>query len=159
VNSRARHDAADTSEEAFLKARDNIIDNIYMSIAGAYLNRRTFDHIKFGFTSIPEVDRVELCDTAVFIEQFSEDGAHKTQFPQTLRFGKDSVMYRMLSQGCNSVLASPYVNSLELPGDLLETDLLAKLDALGMTISPEKWDAMKSQFRDFQVRVKGNLFP
>jgi hypothetical protein len=159
MNSRARHDAVDTSNEAFLKARQDIIDGIYMSVVGAYLTRRTYDRIKFGFTSIPDVDRVELCDTAVFIEQFSEDGADKATFPSTLRFGKESVMYQMLNQDCNSVLASPYVNLLELSGDLSEEDFLAKLNGQGMTLSAEKWDDMKRRFYEFQQQVRDKLVP
>jgi hypothetical protein len=155
VDFRARHDAHGGGDTAFERAKRDILDGILMSIAGAYLTRRRYDRIEFGLTPIPHVDRVEICDDAVFISRFSEDG--DTRFPSTARFGRESLMYQMFYRDCNSILASPYVRRLELPGDLSEDGFLARLNAMGISVTPERWAEMKLEFEDFRTQVQSQL--
>jgi hypothetical protein len=157
VDSRARHDAAGQGDAAFERARQDILDGIHMSIAGAYTNRRRYDRIEFGLTPVPYVDRIEICDDAIFISRFSEDDA--TRFPSTVIFGRDSLIYQMLYRDCSGILGSPYVRRLELPGDLPEEDFLGKLGAMGISITPERWAEMKRKFEDFRVQVRSQLMP
>jgi hypothetical protein len=67
VDFRARRDAGSGGDLAFNQARKAIIDGIHMAIAGAYLNRRRFNNIELILTPIPHVDRVEICDNAIFV--------------------------------------------------------------------------------------------
>jgi hypothetical protein len=157
VDSRARHDAAGQGDAAFERARQDILDGIQMAIAGAYINRRRYDRIEFGLTSVPYVDRIEICDDAIFISRFSEDGT--ARFPSTVIFGRDSLIYQMLYRDCSSVLASPYVRRLELLGDLSEEDFLGKLGAFGISMTSERWAEMKRKFEDFREQVRSQLMP
>jgi hypothetical protein len=54
---RARHEAGSGDETAFRNAQKEILDGIYMSIAGAFLIRHRFDNLEFYFASVPHVDR------------------------------------------------------------------------------------------------------
>lgn len=159
VDFRARHDAADATDAAFDRAKQEILDGIYMSIAGAYITRRRYDRIEFGLTPIPHVDRVELCDDAVFITRFSEDEGARSRFPATLRFARDSLIYQMFYRDCSSVMTSSAVLHVVLPGDLPEEDFLAKLDVAGISLSQERWEEMKLKFREFQARVSSQIVP
>lgn len=159
VDFRARHDALDPSDVAFERAKADILDGICMAMAGAYLTRRRYDHIEFVLTAIPHVDRVEICDSAVFIQRFSEDQDGQTRFPSTVRFRRDSLIYQMFDRDCGSILVSPYVRHMELSGDLSEAGFRAMLDGMGVPMSSERWDDMKQRYLDFQARIARELVP
>jgi hypothetical protein len=131
-----------------------------MSIAGAYLTRRRYDRIELGLTPIPHVDRVEICDDAVFVSRFSEDEDGGTRFPSTARFGRDSLMYQMFYRDCNSILTSPYVRRMELSGDLSEDNFLAKLDTMDISVTPERWtEMMHANISGFMSISRAELAP
>jgi hypothetical protein len=159
VDFRARHDAADASDAAFDRAKQEILDGIYMTLVGAYLTRRLYDHIEFVLTPMPHVDRVEICDSAIFIERFSEDEDGRTRFPSSVRFGRDSLIYQMFDRDCGSILVSPYPRRLELPGDLSEEAFRAMLDNMGIAMSQDRWDEMKRRFLEFQAQISRELVP
>ncbi len=71
---RARHQAGSGDESAFRDAKQEILDGIYMSIAGAYQVRHWFDNLEFCFTSMPSVDRVEICDNVIYSVTEIQDG-------------------------------------------------------------------------------------
>jgi hypothetical protein len=159
VDFRARHDSVDASDAAFDRAKLDILDGICMTFAGAYLNRRRCDHIEFVLTPMPHVDRVEICDSAIFIQRFSEDEEGRTRFPSSVRFRRDSLIYQMFDRDCGSILVSPYAQHLELSGDLSEEAFCAKLETMGVPMSSDRWAEMKRRSNDFQVRVSRELLP
>jgi hypothetical protein len=138
VNFRARHEAYSGDEQAFDRAKQEILDGIHMSIAGAYLTRRKFDHLEFHFTALPHVDRVEICDDDIYITRFSESSGERATFPVTARFEHDSLLYQMFNSDCGSLVSSPYLPRLEIPGGLSQSDFIARLASLGMELSPER---------------------
>lgn len=160
VDFRARHDAGPSGgDEAFNQAKKEILDGIYMAIAGAYITRRKFDTIELNLTPIPHVDRVEICDDAIFVSRFSEAEDSNSRFPSTAKFGRESLIYQMFSQDCSSVLSSPYVTRFKLRGDLTEEDLLGRLAEAGLSIDLERWREMKRLFEEFRVKVSSQLMP
>ena len=159
VNFRARHEAYSGDEQAFDRAKQQILDGIHMSIAGAYLTRRKFDHLEFSFTALPHVDRVEICDAEIYITRFSESSGERATFPVTARFDHDSLLYQMFNSDCSSLISSPYLPRLEIPGGLSEPDFIAKLASLGIELSPERWEQMKSRFLSFKEQNRANLRP
>lgn len=159
VDFRARRDAGSGGDQEFNQAKKAIIDGIHMAIAGAYLNRRKFNNIELILTPIPHVDRVEICDNAIFVARFSEDEEASSKFPSSMRFGRESLIYQMFIQDCNNVLSSPYVTRFDLPGSLTEEGFLEKLARIGLPIGKPEWAAMKQMFRDFQTRTSPLLIP
>lgn len=159
VNFRARHEAYSGDEQAFDQAKRQILDGIHMSIVGAYLIRRKFDHIEFHFTPLPHVDRVEICDDDIYITRFSESTEERATFPVTAKFGHDSLLYQMFSSDCGSLLSSPYLTRLEVSGSVPETDFIAKLASIGIDMSPERWQLMKERFTLFKEQNRTSLRP
>jgi hypothetical protein len=159
VDFRARRDAGSGDDQAFNQARKDIIDGIHMAIAGAYLNRRRFNNIELILTPIPHVDRVEICDNAIFVARFSEDEEANSRFPSSVKFDRESLIYQMFIQDCNNVLSSPYVTRFDLPGSLTEEAFLEKLTQAGLLIRRPEWEEMKRMFRDFQARIAPQLMP
>jgi hypothetical protein len=158
VDFRARHDAGSGDDRAFDEAKKKIIDGIHMAIAGAYLNRRKFNNIELVLTPIPHVDRVEICDSAIFVSQFSDEEAN-SKFPSSLQFGRESLIYQMSLQDCNSILSSPYVARFGIPGSLGEVDFLQMLAQAGLQISMREWEEMKQMFTAFQERTSSQIMP
>jgi hypothetical protein len=159
VDFRARHEADSDSEQAFDEAKRKILDGIYMSIAGAYLTRRRFDHLEFHFTSLPHVDRVEICDEDIYITRFSDSSGERVTFPITSRFEHESLLYQMFYTDCSSLISSPYVTRLAIPGGLPEAELISRLAEIGISLSPERWESMKEQFRAFKDEHQTGLKP
>jgi hypothetical protein len=159
VDFRARHDAADASDVAFDRAKKEILDGISMTLVGAYITRRRYDHIEFVLTPIPHVDRVELCDSAIFIQRYSEDEDGRTRFPSTVRFRPDSLIYQMFDRDCGSISSSPYARHLDLSGDLSEDEFRAMLEDMGVSMSSDRWEEMKRRFLEFRDQVSRELLP
>ena len=159
VNFRARHEAYSGDEQAFDKAKQDILDGIHMSIAGAYLTRRKFDHLEFHFTALPHVDRVEICDQGIYITRFSESSGERATFPVTAKFEHDSLLYQMFNSDCGSLISSPYLPRLEISGGLTEPDFIARLASIGIELTPERWQQMKERFVSFKEANRINLRP
>ena len=159
VDFRARHEVDSGNAQDFDQAKQDILDGIHLSIAGAYLTRRRFDHIEFHFTPLPHVDRVEICDDDIYITRFSDNAGERVTFPVTSRFEHESLLYQMFFVDCNSLISSPYLTRLEIPGALSETEFLDRLAAIKITLEPERWQAMKEQFQVFKAEHRTNLKP
>lgn len=155
---RARHQAGSGDESAFRAAKQEILDGIYISIAGAYLVRHRFDNLEFYFTSMPNVDRVEICDNDIYITRFSDSSATGAQFPATAKFGHESLMYQMFSTDCNSLLSSPYLTRLLVPGDQAENAFVDRLKEMEI-MTDEHWAKAKHSFTSFRRDMQSKLKP
>ena len=156
---RARHEAGSGDESAFRNAKQGILDGIYLSIAGAYQIRHRFDSLEFCFTSMPHVDRVEICDSEIYITRFSDLSGAGTLFPATARFDHESLMYQMFSSDCDSLLSSPYPTRLPVPRNLTEERFVGMLKDMQIITSGEHWDAAKKSFTAFREEVRSKLKP
>ena len=159
VDYRARHETASGDEEAFNNAKQRILDGIYMSIAGAYQIRHKFDNLEFYFTSMPHVDRFEICDNDIYLTRFSDTSGTGTLFPATAKFDHDSLIYQMFSSDCNSLLRSPYLLRLSVPGNSTEGEFLSTLHRIAIISSEEQWEKMKASYREFQETIRSELIP
>ena len=159
VDFRARHEVDSGNAQDFDHAKRDILDGIYLSIAGAYLTRRRFDHLEFHFTPLPHVDRVEICDEAIYITRFSDNSGERVTFPITSKFERESLLYQMFFTDCNSLISSPYPTRLEIPGGLSEPEFLDRLATIKIKLEPERWQAMKEQFQAFKTMHQTNLKP
>ncbi len=159
VDYRARHEAASGGEEAFNSAKQRILDGIYMSIAGAYQIRHKFDNLEFYFTPMPHVDWFEICDNDIYVTRFSDTSGTGTLFPATAKFDHDSLIYQMSSSDCNSLLRSPYLLRLPVPGNSTEGEFLSTLRRIGIISSEEQWEKMIASYREFQETMRSELMP
>ena len=155
---RARHQAGSGDESAFRDAKQEILDGIYMSIAGAFQVRHRFDNLEFYFTSTPNVDRVEICDNDIYITRFSDNSATGTLFPATAKFGHQSLMYQMFSSDCNSLLSSPYLTQLLVPRDQAENVFVSRLKEIKI-MNDEHWSNAKDGFASFRRDMQSKLKP
>lgn len=159
VDFRARHEVDSGNAGDFDQAKQEILDGIFLSIAGAYLTRSRFDHLEFYFTPLPHVDRVEICDEDIYITRFSDNSSERVTFPVTSRFEHESLLYQMFYIDCSSLISSPYLTRLEIPRGLPEPEFLSRLAGIGITLSPERWQAMKADFEAFKVKHQAGLKP
>lgn len=155
---RARHQAGSGDESAFRDAKQEILDGIYMSIAGAYQVRHRFDNLEFCFTSMPSVDRVEICDNVIYITRFSDSSATGTLFPDTAKFGHESLMYQMFSTDCNSLLSSPYLTRLPVPRNQAENVFVSRLKDMKI-MNDEHWGIAKDSFASYRRDMQSKLKP
>ena len=156
---RARHEAGSGDEAAFSDAKKGILDGIYMSIAGAYRIRHRFDNLEFCFTSMPQVDRVEICDSEIYVTRYSDTSGAGNIFPATAKFNHESLMYQMFSSDCNSVLSSPYLTRLPVAGSMTEEEFVSKLNNMGIITDQEYWTKMKERFTSFREEMRSQLRP
>ena len=142
-----------------LQAKQEILDGIYLSIAGAYLTRSRFDRLEFHFTPLPHVDRVEICDDDIYITRFSDTSGERVTFPITSRFEQESLLFQMFYIDCSSLISSPYLTSLEVRRGLPEAEFLARLATIGIELSPERWQALQEDFQAFKAKHQTSLKP
>lgn len=164
VDYRARHEAASGDEKAFNEkafndSKQRIFDGIYISIAGAYQIRHKLDNLEFYFTPMPHVDRFEICDDDIYVTRFSDASGTGTIFPATEKFDHDSLIYQMASSDCNSLLRSPYLLRLPVPGNSTEDDFLDALRTIGIIWNEEQWERMKAGYQQFQEEMRSKLLP
>ena len=129
-----------------------------MSIAGAYQVRHRFDNLEFCFTSMPSVDRVEICDNVIYITRFSDSSATGTLFPDTAKFGHESLMYQMFSTDCNSLLSSPYLTRLPVPRNQAENVFVSRLKDMKI-MNDEHWGIAKDSFASYRRDMQSKLKP
>lgn len=154
---RARHEAGSGNAEAFLAAKKRILDGILMSIVGAYSIRHRIDNLVLYFTSTPNVDRIELCDSDIYVALFSDMPGYGTSFPRTARFDHESLIYRMFSIDCDNLLSSRYLTRLSISGISSEDEFIGRLRELGIITRYEQWTSAKERFEAFQSQVQREL--
>lgn len=159
VDYRARRRVEPGDEAAFEKERRHILDGIYMSIVGAYLGRRRHDHLQMCLTAVPYVNRVEICDSEIYVSFFSEAQHSKLEFPPVMRFARESLIYGMYLQDCSRLLASPYLTRFTLMADMSEADFLDQLRAVGVAMTTAQWEGMKKRFPEFRESQRNLLIP
>ncbi|MGI8546157.1 MAG: hypothetical protein ACR2M1_02310 [Gemmatimonadaceae bacterium] len=153
VVSRAKRDIdLDDNGESLATVRSQLIDDIWLSIIGAYLARGKISHIEFCLIADPAIDRVEILDSDVYISRFSDTVARDFAFPPAARFGRDSILYQMHKNDCDRLFASNYTARFEIAHSDDPHDLFKALNQAGLNFEEGQYERLRLEFLNL---VKG----
>jgi hypothetical protein len=156
----AKHSAESSLNDADLAhIRAELIDDIWMSIVGAFLFRRKCDRIEFCFLADPPIDRAEIFDTAMFLTRYSDPGSWGFQFPATNRFHRDSMPYQMLYKDCARLFTSKYTVRLQIPREDDPKTLFRALRKAGLDFDENQYERLQDEFRDLTRNLPDQMMP
>jgi len=158
VVDRAKHDIDDDQSAANIAAaRAKIIDDIWMSIVGAYLIRRKSDRIEFCLLADPPIDRAEIFDHEMFLTRYSDPSSGTFRFPASCRFPRDSLIYQMYWKDCARLFTSPYTTRFEIPRDNNPAALLRTLGRAGLDLDEPQYVRFRDKFLKFKEGLPGEI--
>jgi hypothetical protein len=145
----AKHDrGGDISDANTAQIRADLLDDIWMSIVGAYRCWRKADRIEFCFLTDPPIDRAEIFDEEMFLTCYSDPDSRGFQFPAAYRFLRDSLPYQMLYRDCARLFTSRYTTQLQIPaGDGREL-LFRALRKAGLDFDESRYERLNTEFWD-----------
>jgi hypothetical protein len=150
VITRAKHDVDNGEDgQSLAKERADLIDDIWMSIVGAYLIRRMSNRIEFCLLADPPVDRAEIFDKEIFLTRYSDPESKDFRFPSTCKFASDSLIYQMHVKDCARLFVSPYTVRFEIPRDNQPESLFKALHNAGLSLDETQYSRLKSAFLSF----------
>lgn len=122
-----------------------------VGLVGLYFARQQCASLEILLTPNPSLDRVELYDSAVWVTLFSSV-ASGTRFPETLRFGKDSLLRSMQYEECRQLKQSSTVRKFEFPRHMTDLDFLRQYrEMTGEDLSVEELAELAAEFERFKV--------
>jgi hypothetical protein len=145
------------SDADFAHVRADLIDDIWMSIAGAYLCWRKADRIEFCFLSDPPVDRAEIFDTEMFLTRYSDPGSRGFEFPAACRFLRDSMPYQMQAKDCARLFTSRYTIRFQIPRDDDRRSLFRALHNAGLDFDETQYERLKNEFWELVRNLPGQM--
>lgn len=84
-------------EDSYADVQTRLVDEIYETIVGARSAAAKCHRLEIALVDDPQVDRVELMDSAVYLTLYSETTAGTARFPKSLRFASSSSIWRIYS--------------------------------------------------------------
>ena len=145
----AKHDRhSDISDANIAQIRADLLDDIWMSIVGAYRCWRKADRIEFCFLADPPIDRVEIFDEEMFLTCYSDPDSHGFKFPAACRFLRDSMPYQMQYRDCARLFTSRYTTRLQIPRDDKRELLFRALRNAGLDFDESQYEHLNSEFWD-----------
>jgi hypothetical protein len=149
VVARAKHDReGDISDAKIAQIRADLLDDIWMSIVGAYRCWRKADRIEFCFLADPPIDRAEIFDKEMFLTCYSDPGSHGFAFPAACRFLRDSLPYQMLYRDCARLFTSRYTTRLQIPRHDDRELLFRALRKAGLDFDESQYERLNNEFWD-----------
>jgi hypothetical protein len=151
VVARAKHEVDDgKSRERLTRAKDELVDDIWMSIVAAYLARMKSDRIEFCLLADPPIDRVEIFDRDIFLTRYSDPASVGFKFPSSCRFPRGSMAYQMHTKDTARLFTSPYTVKFEIPRNDNPTRLLEVLNDVGLSLNMERYSRLANDFLEFK---------
>ncbi len=158
VIARAKHDIDEGKDaDRLAHARDELVDDIWMSIVAAYLARRKCDRIEFCLLADPPIDRAEIFDHEIFLTRFSDPASTGFRFPSSCRFPRDSMAYQMHVKDAARLFTSQYTIRFEIPRSDDPANLIRVLDEAGLTLDMERYSKLAKDFLEFKARLPGEV--
>ncbi len=150
VVARAKHGERDAGDDFgdvnLAQIRTDLIDDIWMSIVGAYCCWRKADRIEFCLLSDPPIDRAEIFDSEMFITRYSDPGSWGFKFPASCLFCRDSMPYQMQYKDCARLFTSPYTIRFQVPRGDDRRLLFRALHDAGLSFDETKYEHFKTEF-------------
>lgn len=159
VDIRARRLAEMNRDITFDQARKTVVNRIFISLFGAYTIRSRCDRIEVCLTSSPHIDRLEICDDAIYVTRFSESTEEAFKFPSAVKFSNESQIYKMFFRDCSRLLSSPYSVKFEMPREGDDDGFLAALSTVNIQADLARLGSWKEQYLEFRTSVAGELVP
>lgn len=138
-------------------AREELIDDIWMSIVGAFQARRRCDRIIFCLIADPPIDRTELFEDHVYLTCFSDQSSEGYEFPMTLKFGSNTIPYGSVSRDCARLFSSSYTTKFEIPKAGNQAEFLGILAEVGLNLTSKEFDRYARDFNLFRRGLPGYL--
>jgi len=163
VVARAKHGKHDTdgsiSDADLAQIRADLIDDIWMSIVGAYCCWRKADRIEFCFLTDPPIDRAEIFDTEMFLTRYSDPDSWEYEFPAACRFLRDSMPYQMQYKDCARLFTSRYTTRFQIPRDDDRRLLFRVLHHAGLDFDETQYERLKNEFWDLVRNLPDQMRP
>lgn len=129
-----------------------LTDEIFETIVGARLASVKCRRLTLHFLKEPQVDRVELFDTALYLTLYSDAAERGAKFPRTLRFGMASSLYKIYSSQLFRLRDSAE-NSVVIRPSTTDDELLAAIALLGGAGSAADLNSYESRFITFAKQL------
>ena len=154
----AKHDRdGDISDAKIAQIRTDLLDDIWMSIVGAYRCWRKADRIEFCFLADPPIDRAEIFDEEMFLTCYSDPDSRGFDFPAAFRFPRDSMPYQMQLRDCARLFTSRYTTRLQIPRDAERESLFRALSDAGLDFDESQYERLNDEFRDLVRNLPGQM--
>jgi hypothetical protein len=158
VDLRARR-LVEIDQIAFDQARETVVNRIFISLFGAYAIRSKCDRIEVCLTSSPHIDRLEICDDAIYVTRFSESEEEAFKFPSAVKLSNESQIYKMFARDCSRLLSSPYSVKFEIPREGNDDDFLTALSKVGIRANLALLNSWREGYSEFRTSVASGLVP
>jgi hypothetical protein len=152
VNGRARYllrqEGTDSDYDA-IAAR--LHDEIRVGLVGLYLARSRCSRIDITVVSDPELDRLEMFDSSVWLTLFSSATGAATPYPKTLRFSEGSFLYAMERTEFLHVCNARRGHHVAITPDTGRAEFLTLFQKItGTPLTDDGFRSLDDKFRTFQ---------
>lgn len=150
-----RQEGTDSDYDAIT---ERLHEEIRVGLVGLYLARSRCSRIDITVVSEPELDRLEMFDSSVWLTLYSAaehpltgSGGGPAPYPKTLRFSEGSFLYGMERTEFLHVCNSRGAHHVAIKPDTSRSEFLALFQKItGTPLTDDGFRALEGKFRDFQ---------
>lgn len=138
--------------------RQHMRRSLLSGLVGLFEARHSCDSIEILFIQEPALDRFELFDASVWVSLFS-DMDRGTVFPRTVRFPRDSIIYRMQQSELSRIRRSPSTRRFEITVSTSRDDVVGLFfEAMtGDTLDDVLFHELSEEFERSRARFLGSV--
>lgn len=126
-------------------------DEVRLGLVGLYLARSRCSRIDVTVVANPQIDRLEMFDSSVWLTLFSDAATPTAPYPKTLRFSQDSFLYAMERAEFLHVCESRTAHHATIRPDTTRPEFLTLFGRLtGTPLTDAGFDDLATRFHAFQ---------
>jgi hypothetical protein len=130
---------------------EQLREEIRVGLVGLYLARSRCSRVDITVVEDPQLDRLEMFDSSVWVALFSAASGATAPYPRTLRFSEGSFLYAMERTEFLHVCNSRTPHHFAITPDTSRQDFLNLFHKItGTPLTEAGFQALADKFRDFQ---------
>lgn len=126
-------------------------DEIRIGLVGLYLARSRCSRVDITVVADPQIDRLELFDSSVWLTLFSATSGTTAPYPKTLRFSQASFLYAMERTEFLHLCNSRTAHHVAIQPDTTRQEFQAIFEKItGEPLTDDGFTALETKFHAFQ---------
>jgi len=148
IRFRVTQEMARSNPQGYADVVEAIRDKIRQCLVGLFEIRARCQTIEILITAEVSPDRFEIFDDEIYVTLFDPSSPIQREFPSSLRFGRDSVIYEIFRRRFDLQFSRAAKNSVIsfLPEDGVP-EFLAKVEALDIGLDSHRFEQCRGRFR------------
>ncbi|WP_410639846.1 hypothetical protein [Amycolatopsis sp. lyj-346] len=151
VSGRVRRLSHHRMNEQYDQIQKTLVEEIHVGLVGLFLARSRCTRVEITATADPPLDRLEMFDNSVWLGLYSEPGDATELYPRTLRFGRDSYLYKLERTEFSRLWTSRQGRHFSMGSTTTYKDFIALFEVItGSPLSENRFRELKSKFDAFR---------